>query len=321
MQYSVEEQQKRGREGVIFALCAYTIWGLAPIYFKSIAHVPAFEILAHRIMWAFLFVLALILATGRMQRVVAAFKAPKLLVRLALAACLIGLNWFMFIWAVANDFMLDASLGYYINPLLNVAIGMLFFAERLRKLQLWAVALAVIGVTIQIVTFGSVPWVALILAGSFATYGALRKKLPFDSLTGLWLEILLLLPFMLLWFFFFADSHASDMTANPWQLNVLLITAGVITTVPLLFFTGAAQRIRYATLGFFQYIAPSLMFLLAVGVYGESLTVDKMVTFAIIWTALAIYSVDAARAHRQATRAARHLRRAERRDRKLAKRG
>ena len=300
-----QEQQKRAREGVLFAIAAYTIWGLAPIYFKSVAHVPAFEVLAHRIIWAFILVLVLIVATGRMQRVVAAFKAPALLAKLAIAACLIGFNWFLFIWSVANDFILEASLGYYINPLFNVVIGMVFFAERLRRLQIIAVGMALLGVLIQLVTFGSVPWVALALASSFATYGAIRKKLPFDSLTGLWLEILLLLPFTLIWFVFFAQSETTNLLYNGWQLNTLLVMAGVITTVPLLFFTGAAQRIRYSTLGFFQYIGPSLMFVLAVGVYGEAFTMDKVITFAIIWSALAIYSFDAARTHRQTVRAAR----------------
>ena len=289
----------RTRHGVLFALAAYAIWGLAPIYFKSIAHVPAFEILAHRIVWAFVLVLVLIVASGRMQRVATAFKAPKLLVRLAIAALLIGFNWVLFIWAVANDFILQASLGYYINPLFNVVIGMVFFAERLRRLQLAAVALALFGVVIQIVAFGSIPWIALALAISFATYGAIRKKLPFDSLTGLWLEILLLLPFILLWFAFFAQSDTSNLFNNSWQLNLLLIMAGVVTTVPLLCFTSAAQRIRYSTLGFFQYLAPTLMFVLAVGVYGEAFSLDKMVTFAFIWAALALYSYDAARTHRQ----------------------
>lgn len=301
----VQEQEKRAREGVLFAIAAYTIWGLAPIYFKAVAHVPAFEVLAHRIIWAFILVLVLIIATGRMQRVVAAFKHPALLAKLAIAACLIGFNWLLFIWSVANDFILEASLGYYINPLFNVVIGMVFFAERLRRLQIVAVAMALLGVIIQLVTFGSVPWVALALASSFAIYGAIRKKLPFDSLTGLWLEILLLLPFILIWFAFFAQSDTTNLLQNGWQLNTLLVMAGVITTVPLLFFTGAAQRIRYSTLGFFQYIGPSLMFVLAVGVYGEAFTVDKMVTFAIIWSALAIYSFDAARTHRQAVKAAR----------------
>lgn len=300
-----QEQQKRAREGVLFAIAAYTIWGLAPIYFKAVADVPAFEVLAHRIIWAFVLVWVLIVATGRMQRVVAAFKAPALLWRLAIAAVLIGFNWLMFIWAVANDFMLDASLGYYINPLLNVVIGMVFFAERLRRLQLVAVVLALAGVLVQLITFGSIPWIALALAGSFATYGAIRKKLPFDSLTGLWLEILLLLPFMLFWFLFWADSDSSNLLSNTWQLNTLLVMAGVITTVPLLFFTGAAKRIRYSTLGFFQYIGPTLMFILAVGFYGEAFTPDKAITFIFIWVALMIYSFDAARTHRQTLRAAR----------------
>ncbi len=301
------EQQQRTRQGVLFAIAAYTIWGLAPIYFKAVSHVPPFEVLAHRIIWAFLLVLVLIIATGRMQRVVAAFKAPALLARLAVAATLIGFNWLLFIWSVANDFILEASLGYYINPLLNVVLGMVFFAERLRRLQWVAVALALTGVVIQLVTFGSVPWVALALASSFAVYGAMRKKLPFDSLTGLWLEILLLLPFILIWFGFFAQSDSSNMLHNSWQLNSLLIAAGVITTVPLLFFTGAAKRIRYSTLGFFQYIGPTLMLLLAVGVYGEAFTMDKVITFSFIWVALAIYSIDAARTHRQSVRAARRL--------------
>lgn len=300
-----QNPQTRARDGVLFALAAYTIWGLAPIYFKSVAHVPAFEILAHRIVWAFWLVFVLIAASGKMQRVVAAFKTPKLLARLAIAAVLIGFNWVLFIWAVANDFILQASLGYYINPLLNVVIGMVFFAERLRRLQLAAVALALLGVVIQIITFGSIPWVALALAISFATYGAIRKKLPFDSLTGLWLEILVLLPFILLWFAFFAQSDTSNLLNNGWQLNLLLMMAGVITTVPLLCFTSAAQRIRYSTLGFFQYLAPTLMFVLAVGIYGEAFTLDKMITFGFIWAALAMYSYDAARTHRQTILAAR----------------
>lgn len=300
-----EQEAHRSRQGVIFALCAYVIWGgIAPIYFKTVAHVPAFEVLAHRIIWAFFLVFILLAVTGRLQRVRAAFKYPALLGKLAIASVLIGINWFLFIWAVANDHILDASLGYYINPLLNVAIGMLFFAERLRKLQLAAVGLAIFGVAVQIITFGSVPWIALTLAASFATYGAIRKRLPFDSLTGLWLEILLLLPFILIWFFGFASSDTSNLANNPISLNLLLVMAGIITTVPLLFFTGAAQRIRYSTLGFFQYIAPSLMFILAVVVYGEALTKDKMVTFAVIWTALALYSYDAAKTHRQVRKAA-----------------
>ncbi|MCL5255844.1 MAG: EamA family transporter RarD [Gammaproteobacteria bacterium] len=298
---------QQARQGVLFALGAYGIWGFAPIYFKAVAFVPAMEILTHRILWAFFFLLALLVASGKIRQIALAFQSPKQLLLLAFAALLIGLNWLLFIWAVANDHILDASLGYYINPLLNVAIGMLFFSERLRRLQLWAIALAVAGVAVQIITFGSVPWIALVLASSFATYGAIRKKLPFDSLTGLFLEVILLLPFMLIYFIGFADSSASNLLENSWKLNSLLIFAGIITTVPLLFFTGAAKRIRYSTLGLFQYIAPSLMFILAVFLYNEPLSADKLITFVMIWTALALYSFDAMRTHRQVRQAARAI--------------
>ncbi len=304
MDNAAETLAQRSKQGVFFAIAAYAMWGVAPIYFKTISQVPALEILAHRIIWSFGLVLILLVAGRKLHRVTAAFKAPKQLVLLGAASLLIGCNWFLFIWATTNDFILDASLGYFINPLLNVAIGMLIFGERLRKLQLAAVLLALAGVVIQLVTFGSIPWIALVLAGSFATYGALRKKLPFDSLTGLWLEVALLLPIALIYFPFFAQSSASNMTVNNWQLNGLLIMAGVVTTLPLLCFTAAAQRLRYSTLGFFQYIGPSIMFVLAVFLYKEPLQIERLLTFAIIWAALALYSYDALRAHQQTRLAA-----------------
>lgn len=282
----------RSRQGVFFAIAAYTMWGVAPVYFKWLESVPALEILSHRIIWSFILVLALILILGRAGRLKPVLQNKKQMLRLALATCLLGGNWFLFIWAINNDHILDASLGYYINPLLNVAIGMAFFGERMRNMQLVAIALAVTGVLIQVISFGSVPWVALALACSFAIYGAIRKRLPIDSMTGLWLETLILLPAVLVYMVFFASSSAADMTQNTWQINTLLVAAGVVTTAPLLCFTAAAQRIRYSTLGFFQYIGPSLMFILAVWVYGEPLATDKLVTFGIIWLALAIYSLD-----------------------------
>ncbi|CUA86266.1 EamA family transporter RarD [Pseudidiomarina woesei] len=282
----------RSRQGVFFAIAAYTMWGVAPVYFKWLESVPALEILSHRIIWSFILVLALIMVLGRAGRLKPVLQNKKQMLRLALATCLLGGNWFLFIWAINNDHILDASLGYYINPLLNVAIGMAFFGERMRNMQLVAIALAVTGVLIQVISFGSVPWVALALACSFAIYGAIRKRLPIDSMTGLWLETLILLPAVLVYMVFFASSSAADMTQNTWQINTLLVAAGVVTTAPLLCFTAAAQRIRYSTLGFFQYIGPSLMFILAVWVYGEPLATDKLVTFGIIWLALAIYSLD-----------------------------
>ncbi|MAD53173.1 MAG: EamA family transporter RarD [Pseudomonadota bacterium] len=286
------EDAVRARQGVFFALAAYSFWGFAPIYFKSVQQVPAFEILAHRIIWAFILVFILIVGLKRLHRLKPIIRSPKMMFRLTVATCLLGGNWFLFIWAVNANHMLDASLGYYINPLLNVAIGMAFFQEKMRRLQLFAIGLAIVGVGIQVVTFGSVPWVALALASSFAIYGAIRKRLPVDSISGLWLETTLLVPVMLGYLLFFADSTSADMTANSWQLNLLLMAAGLVTTIPLLCFTAAAQRIRYATLGFFQYIAPSLMFILAVNLYDEPLAESKLITFVIIWSALALYTFD-----------------------------
>jgi chloramphenicol-sensitive protein RarD len=282
----------RTRQGVLFAIAAYTIWGVAPIYFKLLAAVPAAEILSHRIIWSFILVFGLILLTKRFARLKPLLSHKPTMLKLVLATLLLGGNWYLFIWAVNADRILDASLGYYINPLLNVAIGMAFFGERMRRMQWVAIALAVTGVMVQIVSFGEVPWIALVLATSFSVYGGIRKRLPVDSITGLWLETLILLPVVLIYMLFFANSMAVDMSQNSWSLNLLLIAAGIVTTVPLLCFTAAAQRIRYSTLGFFQYIGPSLMFIVAVWLYNEPLATDKLVTFAIIWAALALYSID-----------------------------
>ena len=195
--------------------------------------------------------------------------------------------------------MLDASLGYYINPLINVLLGMLFLGERLRKLQWFAVALAAIGVLVQLIAFGSVPIVAIALAFSFGFYGLLRKKVSLEAQTGLFIETLVMLPLAATYLLFIADSPTSDLSMNPMQLNLLLVAAGVITTIPLLCFTGAATRLKLSTLGFFQYIGPSLMLLLAVLIYGEAFTQDKVVTFAFIWSALLVFTFDAYRTNKK----------------------
>ena len=212
---------------------------------------------------------------------------------LLLTSVLLGFNWGLFIWAVNSGHMLDASLGYYINPLFNVLLGILFLGERLKLFQGIAVGLAALGVVIQLVSFGSFPIIALGLATSFAIYGLLRKKMSVESLPGLLLESLVLVPIALVYWFFYVDSPSADLTANDWQLNVLLISAGIVTTLPLLCFTAAAKRLQYSTLGFFQYIGPSLMFCLAVFFYGETVGLDRLVTFGFIWTALALYTFDA----------------------------
>ncbi|PSW13090.1 EamA family transporter RarD [Photobacterium sanctipauli] len=294
----MDEQSKQTQRGVILALAAYTMWGIAPIYFKSLHHVGAMEILSHRVIWSFFFLAAILVATKSWGKVRAILNKPKILLMLTATALLVGGNWLIFIWAVNNNFMLDASLGYYINPLLNVVLGMLFLGERLRPLQWVAVALAGCGVAVQLIQFGSLPWIALALAASFGLYGLLRKKVNLDAGTGLFMETTILLPMALLYVFFFANSPTSDWGSNPWSTNLLLMAAGIVTTLPLLCFTGAATKLKLSTLGFFQYIGPSLMFILAVTVYDEAFTADKGYTFGFIWAALVIFSLEGLRTHR-----------------------
>lgn len=291
-------QDKTIKAGVLFALAAYGMWGFAPMYFKLLMDMPAPEILVHRIVWSVAVLVLLVLAMGQKDKVYKAIKNSRVVLILLLSGLLLAANWLLFIWAINNDHLLDASLGYYINPLLNVFLGRVFLAERLRRLQKLAVGLAVFGVLILIFSYGQVPWIALILATSFGIYGLLRKQVAVDSLPGLLIETVMMLPFALVYWVFFASSM-SNLFSNDMTLNMLLIGAGIVTTAPLLCFTAAARRIRYSTLGFFQYIGPSIMFLLAVFLYGEPLHEARLVTFGFVWCALLMFSVDSYRAYAQ----------------------
>ncbi|MGF1701036.1 EamA family transporter RarD [Photobacterium makurazakiensis] len=301
----MDEQSKQTQRGVILALAAYTLWGIAPIYFKSLQHVSAFEILSNRVIWSFFFLTIMIMVSKKWGNVRAILNKPKVLLMLTVTSLLVGTNWLIFIWAVNNNYMLDASLGYYINPLFNVVLGLLFLGERLRPLQWVAVALAGCGVAVQLIQFGSLPIIALALASSFGLYGLLRKKINLDAVTGLFMETCILLPVAAIYVLFIADSPTANWATNPMSTNLLLIAAGIVTTVPLLCFTGAATKLRLSTLGFFQYIGPSLMFLLAVTIYDESFTSDKGYTFAFIWAALVLFSIDGFKGHRKNKREAR----------------
>ncbi|RRZ87519.1 EamA family transporter RarD [Erwinia sp. 198] len=281
------------RQGIFYALGAYFIWGIAPAYFKLLQQVAPGEIMTHRVIWSFFFMLLLLSVSRSWGKVKAIFKTPKKVLLLAVSATLVCSNWLIFIWAVNNQHILEASLGYFINPLLNVLVGMLFLGERFRRLQWLAVALAACGVIIQLWRFGSVPVIALGLAVTFSLYGLMRKKIAVDAQTGMMIETSWLLPFAALYLFGIADSSTSHLTQNASSLNLLLIAAGVITTVPLMLFTAACTRLRLSTVGFFQYLGPTLMFLLAVIFYGEKMTPDKVMTFSFIWAALALFIFDA----------------------------
>lgn len=288
---------KQSRNGVFFAIAAYTMWGVAPIYFKWLQAVSALEILMHRIFWSALLIIVLVAVSRQWSKVKHALQNRRTLRVLLVSGLLLACNWFLFIWAINSNRLLDASLGYYINPLINVLLGYLFLAERLRPAQLLAVALACTGVLILLVAHGQLPWIALTLASTFGLYGLLRKQLPVDSIPGLLIETLLMLPFVLA-YSFFASQVASNLPAYSWQVVVLLVGAGVVTTAPLLCFTAAARRLRYSTLGFFQYIGPSMMFVLATFYYDEPLQVERLITFAFVWLALIIFSWDSWRQFR-----------------------
>ena len=291
---------KEQRTGVINALSAYFLWGIAPIYFKLLDSINPDEIMVHRVLWSCLLLFVIVIFSGKWRSLVVLIKnSPKLLLRLTITALFLGVNWFLFIWAINNDHLLDASLGYYINPLFSVALGMLFLNEKLSKWQFFAVALAVIGVLIQVIMIGSVPMVSLALAGTFGIYGLLRKKMAVDSFIGLLIESVLMLPIAAIYWYFFVSSDTSNLFNNTISLNTSLIMAGVVTTAPLLCFTAAAKRLTLSSLGFFQYLGPSIMFFLATFYYQEPLLIAKLITFAFIWLALIIYSVDSLKSHKK----------------------
>ncbi len=280
------------KSGVFFALSAYSIWGFLTVYIKLLQNVPVQEMLVHRIVWSFVFTGLLLVLFKNLKSIRTIFSEPKNLLALLLSSLLIAVNWLLFIWAVQNDRMLDASLGYYINPLINVLLGLLILGERLRRMQQFAVALAFIGVSIQVFAFGEFPWIALVMACSFATYGLIRKQVRIEAQTGLFIETLVLLVPTLCYVFVSGQAQTLNLLENTSSLNLLLVLAGPFTSIPLILFAAAAKRLNYSTLGFLQYIAPSVIFLLAVFAYGEVFTVQKSITFVFIWLALVIFSLD-----------------------------
>lgn len=288
--FRIFSMNSTNKQGALLAVCAFVLWGIAPLYFKLLEQVPSLEILVFRIVWSSLLLVAIIIATKHWQSMVNIIKSKRSVGILLGSSSLLAFNWWLFIWSVNNDHILDASLGYYINPLLNVALGMIFLGERLSRLQYFAVGLAIAGVAVQLITFGSFPVIAFSLAGSFAIYGLIRKTVSIDSVSGLTFESLIMLIPAVVYWWMFATSPESNMLQSDLSTNLLVISAGIVTTAPLLCFVAASKRLAYSTLGFFQYIGPSIMFLLGVFYYQEEMGQDRWVTFGFIWTALVIFS-------------------------------
>ena len=285
-------QRESQREGVITALIAYVLWGVFPVYFKLVQAVPPTEVLVHRIVWAVPFGALILHVRSQWPEVRAVFTSPSTLFWLALAALAISVNWFIYIWAVQQEEVLQASLGYYINPLVYVLVGVLFLKERLRRPQVISVLLAAIGVAYLTIKGGQFPLVAVSLALLFTLYGVIRKQVAVGAMPGLFIETLLLFPFAFAWLGWLTIQQQVEFAHGEPSTSFLLVVAGPLTVVPLLLFAIAARRLTLTVIGFMQFIAPTLQFIVGL-LYGEVLTPAHVVCFGCIWAAVAIFSVDA----------------------------
>lgn len=280
------------RTGVAYAAAAYLSWGLLPLYFRGLRHVPAPELLAHRVVWSLVFLGGLLTARGAWGAVTRERLAGTART-FAATTVLLATNWLLYLWAITSGNVLEASLGYFVTPLVNVLLGTVFLGESLTRPQKVAVALAATGVGVQLVGAGRLPWVALTLAGSFGLYGLLRKRLVVDAVPALFVETALMTGPALVWLAVTA-ARGGNALAAPFALDdALLLGTGVVTAVPLLFFANAARRLRLTTLGLVQYLSPTCQLLLAVLAFGEPFGTTHAVTFGLIWTALVVYTGDA----------------------------
>jgi chloramphenicol-sensitive protein RarD len=281
-----------GVTGTLAAIGAFGIWAVFPIYFNQFGPVVSpWEILLHRVIWTAVFLIGFVLIFRRVDRVLELMQRPRVVLALVGSALAIGANWATFIWAVTHGQILQSSLGYYINPLLNVFLGYCFLRERLHWLQWLAVGIAAAGVLISLIGYGKVPWLALIMAGCFGLYGLIRKQVDIDSVTGLMMEALLMFPIALIWLLVMVRQGEAVFLRAGMRTDLLLMGSGIITIVPLLLFVVAAKRLKLATLGLLQYIAPTGHFLCGVYLYGESFTAADAVTFGCIWTGLVLYTI------------------------------
>lgn len=292
--------------GLFYALACYTSWGIFPLYWKMLSVVPSDQILAHRIIWSVVFLILLLIAT-RNQTVAVYLKNKKILGLLFITGFLIGGNWFVYIYAVNHNHIVEASLGYYINPLVNVLLGVVFLRERLKKAQIIAVILALAGVSWLTFHLGRVPWISLYLAVSFAVYALIRKKANLESLPGLLIETLLLSP-LALYYLWFVQHQGTGMFLNhSWTTDLLLILGGPVTAIPLFWFGKAATRIPLSTIGFIQYLSPTLQLLIGLVIFNEPFSQVYIISFGLVWSGLILYTFSIIRDYRIRTNAGSHL--------------
>lgn len=286
-------------KGAISATCAYILWGIFPLFWKNLKHVPATELLAHRISWAFVFLILLLIYQRNWNWIKPTLADKRVTGAFVGAALLLALNWGLYIWAVNSNYIIEASLGYFINPLVNIVLATLLLKEQLRVGQWAAIAVAASGVLYLTFVYGRPPWIALTLAFSFATYGLLKKRGSLNATEGLSFEISVLLVPAVGFVLYLQSSGDGAFVSAGLSTSILLIATGLITAIPLLLFAYGAQRINFSTLGLLQYIAPSMQFLLGVFVYNEPFTRQQLVGFVLIWLALVIYSAESLNNYRQ----------------------
>lgn len=286
------KSQPESLTGVACAASAFLIWGLSPIYWKVLRNIPAVEIIMHRVIWSFFFLLILLVFQRHWDEFITAVKTPRTFLVLLPSTMLLGSNWLIYIWAINNEHVLQASLGYFINPLVNILLGMVFLRERLRPLQTVSLILAGFGVVYLTLHYGEFPWIALSLAFAFGFYGLIRKVAPISSLVGLSVEVLLLMGPALVYIIFLNIKGVGALFRISIKIDLFLMGTAFLTAFPLLLFTLGTRRLNLSTVGFLQYIAPTCMFLLGVFLYNEPLSSAQILSFILIWTALGIYSAD-----------------------------
>jgi len=278
--------------GIAYAGSAYAIWGLFPLYWRLLDAVPPFELAVHRILWCAVFVGALTALRGRLHRIADVFRFKPLLGTLALTSLLISTNWIIFIYCVAKNHLIEASLGYYLTPLLSMGLGLFLFAEPMSRIRLAGVTLAGLAVGVKAMAFGHIPWLGLALAFSFGFYGFFRKKAPVDPLDGLFIETLLFVPITIALIAYWARTEPGAFPSSNLVQNALLIAGGPVTAIPLALFAAGTRRIRLTTLGFLQYLSPSITLMLAVFGFHEPFAKSDAASFALIWLALAIVALE-----------------------------
>jgi chloramphenicol-sensitive protein RarD len=295
--YTVRVEEERSgmepndAEGMRYGILAFTVWGVLPLYWKLLNMIPSIEILAHRILWSFVFMVPILFVSGRWKDLVNVLANGRNLVLVFLSGFLISLNWFTYIWAVNSNHVIEASMGYYINPLVVVFLGMTVLKEKLGKWQVVAIILAATGVLIMTVRYGRVPWVALALACSFALYGLAKKLIPVDAVTGLTLETFIVMPLALLFIISREIKGIGALGTVPFLTIVILMGSGIATTTPLLWFAKGAKKIKLSMLGFLQYIAPTISLFLGIFVFKEYFSIAHFVSFGFIWAGLTVFTL------------------------------